>query len=205
MPSADTACWSAVLAITTLWPIAATGILPACFRLMVKLPHEAGTAMEPTLYCIASLPSIVVAQLVTTAAGLLSVAGAGVAASVAAGGVSAGVGVGASVVAGGVSAGAGSGVVAGGVAVSAAGGGDLPQADKASTQAMVSRTGRVFMRRDSRRAGVHMIRAGRDMWRERSLHVLAVARLGRESCKPGNRYSRQVQRQKAPPKDGAAR
>src|SRR4249919_1191998 len=203
MPSADTACWSAVLAITTLWPIAATGILPACFRLMVKLPHEAGTAMEPTLYCIASLPSIVVPQLATTAAGLLSVVAAGMGASVAAGGVSA-VGVGA-VVAGGVSAGAGSGVVAGAVAVSLAGGGDLPQADKASAQAMVRRTGLVFMRQDSQRAGVHMIRAGRDMWRERSLHGPAVATVGRESCKPGNRYSRQVQRQKAPPKDGAAR
>src|SRR4249919_1517208 len=154
MPSADTACWSAVLAITTLWPIAATGILPACFRLMVKLPHEAGTAMEPTLYCIASLPSIVVPQLATTAAGLLSVVAAGVGASVAAGGVSAGVGVGA-VVAGGVSAGAGSGVVAGAVAVSLAGGGDLPQADKASTQAMVSWTVRVFMRRDSRRGSAY--------------------------------------------------
>jgi hypothetical protein len=108
-----------------LWPIAATGIVPVCFKVMVKLVHEAGTVMEPTLNCIASLPSISVLQSLTTAAGL----------SLAAGGVAAGVATGAVSIGGGVSvAGAGAGVVA-----VSDGGCWPPQAARPIRQAAVSR------------------------------------------------------------------
>src|SRR6476661_5241729 len=90
MPSASTPCMSDSLLITTSWPIAATGIVPACLRLTVNLAHDAGTVIEPTLNCIASLPSMVVAQSLTTAAGLslpVVAAGARAATVLAAGGV----------------------------------------------------------------------------------------------------------------------
>src|SRR6185312_3379520 len=62
------------LVMTTSWPIDATGRLPVCFSVILKWEHEEGTVMDPTLYCIASVPSISVLQLVTTAAGLPLVA-----------------------------------------------------------------------------------------------------------------------------------
>src|SRR5690606_19561441 len=102
MPSAATACMSASAVTTTLWPMAATGILPVWLSVILNSVHEAGMVIEPTLYCIASLPSITVAQSVTTAAGL-PLAAAGAADSVAAGSV----------------AGAGSGVATAGSAVCA--------------------------------------------------------------------------------------
>jgi hypothetical protein len=91
--------------------------------------------MEPTLYCIASVPSIWVLQSATTAAGF-SLAGAGVT----------GVGAVATEVFG-----AGSGVVAGAGSAVAAGagvsdaGGDLPQAAIASVHAATRRAMWVFM------------------------------------------------------------
>ncbi|WIG55490.1 MAG: hypothetical protein OJF61_001276 [Rhodanobacteraceae bacterium] len=57
--------------ITTSWPIEATGNLPVCFKVILKLVQDEGTVIEPTLYCIASLASISVLQLLTVAAGLL--------------------------------------------------------------------------------------------------------------------------------------
>src|SRR6185437_1233234 len=56
--------------MTTSWPIDATGSLPVCFKVILKLVQDAGTVIDPTLYCIASLASISVPQLVTVAAGL---------------------------------------------------------------------------------------------------------------------------------------
>src|SRR6185437_5412472 len=56
--------------MTTSWPIEATGNLPVCLRVILKLLQDDGTVIEPTLYCIASLASISVAQLFTVAAGL---------------------------------------------------------------------------------------------------------------------------------------
>src|SRR5690606_743937 len=110
--------------------MAAAGILPGWLRVIVKSVHEAGTVMELTLNCIASLPSITVAQSLTTAA-LLSTAGAaGAEFSVVVGVVS---------LAGAASAGI-AGVVgvagaAGSACVAGACGGDLsPQADSASAQ-----------------------------------------------------------------------
>src|SRR5690242_539170 len=58
------------LVITTSWPIDATGSLPVCFSVILKSVHDEGTTIEPTLYCIASLASISVLQLLTVAAGL---------------------------------------------------------------------------------------------------------------------------------------
>jgi hypothetical protein len=89
--------------------------------------------IDPTLYCIASVPSISVAQSATTAAGLslpgTVAAGAGAA-------VSAGAG---------VAAGAGS-VAATGATVSVDVLGDLsPQATSASAQAAARKVIRVFM------------------------------------------------------------
>src|SRR6476659_5863789 len=87
MPSAVTPCASDALAITTLWPMAVAAIVPVCLRVMVNFLHEAGTVIEPTLYCIASVPSIVVAQSLTVAAGFSPpvAAAAGAAVDVAAG------------------------------------------------------------------------------------------------------------------------
>src|SRR5690606_4037288 len=102
--------------------------------------HEAGMVIEPTLYCIASLPSITVAQSVTTAAAL-PLAAAGAVDSAAAGSV----------------AGAGSGVATAGSAVCAVAGasagavvsvvsGDCPpHAARAKAQAVARRVARVFM------------------------------------------------------------
>src|SRR5690606_17269776 len=67
MPSAAMAARSEASEITTLWPIAATGSWPVWRRVMVNSVHEEGTVIEPTLWRIASSPSIVVAQLLTTA------------------------------------------------------------------------------------------------------------------------------------------
>src|SRR6476661_6753681 len=127
MPSAATPAMSEAFAITTLWPMAVMAIVPLCLRLMVNLLHDAGTAIEPTLYCIASVPSMVVAQSLTTAAGF-SVAMAPGAAVVAADGIAV------------VAAGAGAAAVAGaaGLAVSSAGS-CLPQAARDSTQAAARR------------------------------------------------------------------
>src|SRR5690606_18650956 len=123
---------------TTLWPIAATGSLPTCLRLMVNSLHDEGTVIESTLNWIASLPSMVVLQFSTTAsfpppaaaAAGLAAASAPVAGAVPAtgSGVAAGVVVGA-----GSAAGA---VVAAGVCVSGAGGGESAHADSASAQLM---------------------------------------------------------------------
>src|SRR5690606_20154699 len=136
MPSAATPARSEAWEITTLWPIAATGSLPTCLRLMVNSLQEAGTVIEPTSNCIASLPSMVVLQLLTTASGLPS---AGAAPASAAGavlasgaGVVAGAGVWAAGAAGSVT---GAGVLAG-ASGAEAGGGDLsPHAASASAQA----------------------------------------------------------------------
>src|SRR5574337_1554402 len=127
MPSASTAFRSDALVITTSCPIAVTGSLPVCLRVILKSLHEAGTTMDDTLYCIASLPSISVAQSVPTAVGLPSVAGA------AAGGA---VGVVAGVEAAGAGACIGADAVADGAAPGAAGDDELSlQAASASAQA----------------------------------------------------------------------
>src|SRR5690606_12885116 len=55
---------------TTLWPMVFTGRVPVCLRVMVNSLHEDGTVIEPTLNCIASLPSMVVLQFSTVASGL---------------------------------------------------------------------------------------------------------------------------------------
>src|SRR5690606_28700236 len=121
--------------------MAAAGILPGWLRVIVKSVHEAGTVMELTLNCIASLPSITVAQSLTTAA-LLSAAGAaGAEFSVAAGVVS---------LAGAASAGIAGAIgvagAAGAVGVAGAcGGGFSPPADSRSAQAAVSRASFMFM------------------------------------------------------------
>ena len=65
--------------ITTSCPIAATGSLPVCFRVILKSVHEAGTTIDEMLYCIASVPSNSVEQSVTCAVGLPFAAAAGVA------------------------------------------------------------------------------------------------------------------------------
>src|SRR6478672_3983918 len=143
MPSAATPAMSEAFAITTLWPMAVMAIVPLCLRLMVNLLHDAGTVIEPTSYCIASVPSMVVAQSLTTAAGF-SVAMAAGAAVVAADGIVVVAGDGIAVVAGAgmavVVAGAGMAAVVGaaGLAVSSAGS-CFPQAASASAQAAVTR------------------------------------------------------------------
>src|SRR5690348_12712126 len=60
MPSAITPDSSAACASTQLWPIEATGSLPVCFSVTLKLLQVLGTVMDLTLYCIASLASTVV-------------------------------------------------------------------------------------------------------------------------------------------------
>src|SRR5690606_41849389 len=67
MPSATTCCLLSEVVITTLWPIAATGILPTCLSVILNSEHDAGTVIELTLYCIASLLSISVSQPLMTA------------------------------------------------------------------------------------------------------------------------------------------
>src|SRR5690606_35763629 len=73
MPSAAIPAMSASFETTTLWPIAVIGMVPTCLRLMVNWVQLEGTVIESTLYCIASLPSMVVVQSATTA-GLLPLA-----------------------------------------------------------------------------------------------------------------------------------
>src|SRR5690606_19316841 len=139
MPSASTPAMSDSALITTLWPMAATGIWPVCSRVMVKSLHEAGMAIEWTLYCIASLLPMVVLQSVTTAAspaGAVASSGASVmAVSVAA------LSVMALSVAGVASSAAG---VAASVA-GAGGGASLPQAASASAQAAAMRVAWSFI------------------------------------------------------------
>src|SRR5690606_28093345 len=115
---------------TTLWPIAATGSLPTCLRLMVNSLHDEGTVIESTLNWIASLPSMVVLQFSTTASFPPPAASAPVAGAVPATGSGVATGV---VVGAGSAAGA---VVAAGVCVSGAGGGESAHADSASAQLM---------------------------------------------------------------------
>src|SRR5699024_7567393 len=125
------------------------GNWPTCSRLMVKSLHEAGTVIESTLNCIASLPSMVVLQSSTTAASP-AVTGASVAASTpasapagSAGAMSSNTGgwsVAGAVVpgvvpAGAVSTGAVAGGVVAGVVVSCAGGGASLPPQAASTSA----------------------------------------------------------------------
>src|SRR5512138_75630 len=143
MPSVAIPARSEASETTTLWPIAATGSLPVCLRLMVNLLHDDGTVMEPTSNCMASSPSIVVLQLLTTAAGLASpvavVASAGGTAESGPVAPVAGVAgvVASDVAAGGAAeAGACAGSAAGGACWSAAGGERSPQAASASAQAI---------------------------------------------------------------------
>src|SRR5690606_417358 len=182
---------------TTLWPIAATGSLPTCLRLMVNSLHDEGTVIESTLNWIASLPSMVVLQFSTTAsfpppaaaAAGLAAASAPVAGAVPAtgSGVAAGVVVGA-----GSAAGA---VVAAGVCVSGAGGGESAHADSASAQLMqrlVSFRFIAFSRDDDRNiiAGLAIASSeegwattvGAPPWIPHSLHVAIT----RNSFNPGN-------------------
>src|SRR5690606_953157 len=70
MPSVAMPERSEASAMTTLWPIVFTGSAPVCLRVMVNSLHADGTVIEPTLNCIASLPSMVVLQFCTVASGL---------------------------------------------------------------------------------------------------------------------------------------
>src|SRR5690349_21356254 len=70
MPSASTPAMSDCAAITTLWPIAATGICPLWVRWMVNCVHDDGMVIESASYCMASVLSMVVAQSATTAGSL---------------------------------------------------------------------------------------------------------------------------------------
>src|SRR6185312_4657794 len=136
MPSASTACMSDCLVMTTSCPIAVTGIVPVCLRVILKSVQDDGTTIDDTLYCIASLPSISVAQSVTTAVPLpLSIAGA--AAVVAAG---------AGAIVTGASAAAVEAVVAGVAMPDDVGEDELSlQAAKASAQAAASRLSFTFI------------------------------------------------------------
>jgi len=96
---------------------------------MVNWVQLAGMVIESALYCMASLPSIVVAQSATVA-GLLPVAATGAGAT---GAASTGAGAAASSVAGAATGG------------SAVGAGDWPQAERASASALAARTWRDFM------------------------------------------------------------
>ena len=115
-------------AITRLWPITFTAIVPACLRVMVNCVQVAGTVIESASYCMASLLVIVVAQS-PTVAGLLPVA-TGAAST---GAVSTGAGVAAVSVAGAATGG------------SAEGAGDWPQAERARASALATRTWRDFI------------------------------------------------------------
>ncbi|GAA0253133.1 hypothetical protein GCM10009126_18000 [Rhodanobacter caeni] len=122
--------------ITTSCPIAATGSLPVCFKVILKSVHEAGTTIDEMLYCMASVPSNSVEQFVTWAVGLpfaatfVSAAAAAGVVGACAGGIacieSCGV---AAVGAVAGDAGAASGVVVGDLSL---------HADKANTQAAAS-------------------------------------------------------------------
>src|SRR4249919_2457094 len=100
MPSVVIPVMSASLPMTTLWPIAATGILPACLRVIFNSLQDAGTVIELTSYCIASFPVISVAQPATTAGMSLPATAGAVAGSAGAAADSAGAGAGAAVSAG---------------------------------------------------------------------------------------------------------
>src|SRR5690554_4499732 len=116
--------------------MAATGSWPVCLRLIVNSLHDAGTVIEPTSNCMASLPSMVVLQLLTTASGLppaaavSAPAAGGVLASGA--GVAAGAGISAAGAAGSVT---GAGVVAGASGAAEGGADWSPQAASASAHA----------------------------------------------------------------------
>src|SRR5690606_10639892 len=142
MPSATTCCMLSEVVITTLWPIAATGILPTCLSVILNSEHDAGTVIELTLYCIASLLSISVSQPLMTAtwlplAGAVDDVAAGSTGAASAGAASAGAVAAGAVSAGGVTA-AGASLVAG-VAAESAGSDLSPQADRGSAQAAVNR------------------------------------------------------------------
>src|SRR6476659_1275361 len=146
MPSVVTPAMSVSLLMTTLWPIAITGILPACLRVILNSLQDAGTVIELTSYCIASVPAISVAQPATTAAFSLpgaAVAGAGMDADSAVAGAGAAVSAGAGFAAGSVT---GAAVVAAdaGAAVSSLLG-LLVQATSARAQAAANSGKRVFM------------------------------------------------------------
>src|SRR5690606_11906609 len=108
MPSAFTPCMSPLSVITTLCPIAATGMVPVCTSVIVKSSHDEGMVIDFVLNCIASLPSISTSQappadaVASWGAASAESAGAVSAAAVSAGAMSPGA---ASVVAGGVCAG----------------------------------------------------------------------------------------------------
>ena len=124
-------CRSEALLTTMLWPITFTSIWPVCFSVMLNSLHDAGTTMEPTSNCMRSLPSIVVAQSATTAAGLPSAAGAGAGVVASAGVGAAGSGAGAAL----------SGAVASGADAASAVASEArsPQADRARAQHAASR------------------------------------------------------------------
>src|SRR5690606_15634431 len=145
MPSAFTPCMSPLSVITTLCPIAATGMVPVCTSVIVKSSHDEGMVIDFVLNCIASLPSISTSQAPPADA----VASWGAASAESAGAVSAGAmspGA-ASVVAGGVcagdvSAGAVDGVAAGSAVGEAS---SPPHADSANAQAVAKRAVLIFM------------------------------------------------------------
>src|SRR3546814_20943972 len=69
MPSASMAFMSAVLAMTTLWPMMFLASLPVCLRLMVNVLQLLLMSMFATLYFIASLPSMSTEQVAANAEG----------------------------------------------------------------------------------------------------------------------------------------
>src|SRR5690348_9009138 len=128
------------LVITTSWPIAVTGMVPVCLSVILKSLHEEGTTMEDTLYCIASEPSISVAQSVTTAVPLLVSMADPAGALVMLPAVAAGAGV--------IVTGASAGVVVADGAGADVGDDELSlQAASASAQATASRLGLMFIDR----------------------------------------------------------
>ncbi len=59
MPSVATAVLSASLVSTQLWPMAVLGNLPTCLRCTVNCLQLLSTTISLTLYCMASLLSMV--------------------------------------------------------------------------------------------------------------------------------------------------
>src|SRR5690606_39057287 len=158
MPSATTCCMLSEVVITTLWPIAATGILPTCLSVILNSEHDAGTVIELTLYCIASLLSISVSQPLMTATllplpGAVDDVAAGSTGAASAGAASAGAVAAGAVSAGGVMA-AGASLVAG-VAAESAGSDLSPQADRASAHAAVNRVILMFIQQPPGGNGKH--------------------------------------------------
>src|SRR6185312_6624097 len=115
-------------------------MVPVCLRVILKSLHDDGTTIEDTLYCIASEPSISVAQSVTTAVPLLVSMADPAGALVMLPAVAAGAGV--------IVTGASAGVVVADGAGADVGDDELSlQAASASAQATASRLGLMFIDR----------------------------------------------------------